>query len=106
MVPGASRLVVGHTPQRGGCNSACDGAVWRVDVGLSRGVFGAGAQVLEIDGDRVRVLGVATGPRGAAAVAIAAAEEEARSRTGEEAGGGDSEEAGEEEGEAEKKAAV
>lgn len=30
--------------------------VWRIDVGLSRGVLGAGPQVLEIDGDEVRVL--------------------------------------------------
>lgn len=54
MVPGATRLVVGHTPQTSGCNSECDGAVWRIDVGLSRGVFAAGPQVLEIDGDKVR----------------------------------------------------
>lgn len=62
MIPGAKRLVVGHTPQRGGCNCECDGLVWRVDVGLSRGVFGSPPQVLEIDGDTVRVL-TAAGPR-------------------------------------------
>jgi len=62
LIPGAKRLVVGHTPQRGGCNCECDGLVWRVDVGLSRGVFGNPPQVLEIDGDRVRVL-IAAGPR-------------------------------------------
>jgi hypothetical protein len=61
LIPGAKRLVVGHTPQKDGCNCECDGTVWRIDVGLSRGVFGAGPQVLEIDGDRVRVLGAATG---------------------------------------------
>lgn len=36
-VPGASRMVVGHTIQEGGINSACEGRVLRVDVGLSRG---------------------------------------------------------------------
>jgi hypothetical protein len=30
LVPGAKRLVVGHTPQQGGCNCECDGSVrWR-----------------------------------------------------------------------------
>lgn len=62
MVPGAKRLVVGHTPQRGGCNCECDGLVWRVDVGLSRGVFGNPPQALEIVGDTVRVL-TSAGPR-------------------------------------------
>ena len=57
LIPGVKRLVVGHTPQKGGCNCECDGQVWRIDVGLSRGVLGAGPQVLEIDGDEVRVLG-------------------------------------------------
>ena len=45
---GAARLVVGHTPQMGGCNCECDGRVWRVDVGMSYGVMAAAAQVLEI----------------------------------------------------------
>lgn len=36
-VPGAARMVVGHTIQEGGINSACGGRVLRVDVGLSRG---------------------------------------------------------------------
>jgi hypothetical protein len=46
---GARRMVVGHTVQRGGANSACDGAVWRIDVGLSR-FFGGPIEVLEIRG--------------------------------------------------------
>ncbi len=54
---GARRMVVGHTVQRGGVNSACDGAVWRIDVGLSR-YFGGPIQVLEIRGGEVRVLGL------------------------------------------------
>ncbi len=60
MIPGVKRLVVGHTPQKDGCNCECDGLVWRVDIGLSRGVYGAEPQVLEIDGDSVRVLGGAS----------------------------------------------
>ena len=52
----AERLVVGHTVQQQGINSACDGKVWRIDVGLSR-FYGGKPSVLEIRGDRVRVLG-------------------------------------------------
>eukprot|EP01023_Acetabularia_acetabulum_P001893 TRINITY_DN10751_c0_g2_i1.p2 TRINITY_DN10751_c0_g2~~TRINITY_DN10751_c0_g2_i1.p2 ORF type:complete len:416 (+),score=82.05 TRINITY_DN10751_c0_g2_i1:262-1509(+) len=42
------RMVVGHTPQQQGCNAQCGGMVWRVDVGMSGGVFGAPPSVLEI----------------------------------------------------------
>jgi hypothetical protein len=52
---GARRMVVGHTVQRGGANSACDGAVWRIDVGLS-GFFGGPIEVLEIRGGEAHVL--------------------------------------------------
>jgi hypothetical protein len=52
---GARRMVVGHTVQREGINSACDGRVWRIDVGLARYYHGP-TEVLEIAGDRVRVL--------------------------------------------------
>mmetsp|Transcript_44754 Transcript_44754/g.71843 ORF Transcript_44754/g.71843 Transcript_44754/m.71843 type:complete len:397 (-) Transcript_44754:464-1654(-) len=55
-IDGAKRLVVGHTPQMGGCNNQCDGRIWRIDVGMSFGVVGADPEVLEIDGDSVRVL--------------------------------------------------
>ncbi|HKO49210.1 MAG TPA: metallophosphoesterase [Polyangiaceae bacterium] len=51
----AQRLVVGHTVQARGINSACDGRVWRIDVGLSR-YYGGKPSVLEIRGDRVQVL--------------------------------------------------
>ena len=52
---GASRMVVGHTVQHHGANDACGGAVWRIDVGLSR--FYAGPiQALEIRGDSAAVL--------------------------------------------------
>jgi hypothetical protein len=33
-----------------------DGRIWRIDVGMSFGVVGADPEVLEIDGDDVRVL--------------------------------------------------
>ena len=44
----AERMVVGHTPQRQGINSACDGKVWRIDTGLSHH-YGGPMQVLAID---------------------------------------------------------
>ncbi|HET7540146.1 MAG TPA: metallophosphoesterase [Polyangiaceae bacterium] len=50
-----TRMIVGHTVQRQGINSACDGKVWRIDVGLSR-FYGAKPSVLEIRGDSVRVV--------------------------------------------------
>ena len=37
MIPGAQRMVVGHTIQGAGINTACDDRVYRIDVGLSRG---------------------------------------------------------------------
>jgi hypothetical protein len=37
MLPGAKRMVVGHTIQEAGINAACGGRVFRIDVGLSRG---------------------------------------------------------------------
>jgi hypothetical protein len=57
-LPGnVSRIVVGHTIQRGHITSACNGAVWRIDIGMSRGTYGTKPQVLEIlSGGRVRVL--------------------------------------------------
>jgi hypothetical protein len=48
---GASRLVVGHTPQLKGANCECDGQVWRLDVGMSYGVLNRPVQVLEIKRD-------------------------------------------------------
>jgi len=45
---GCRRLVVGHTPQFGGCNSECGGAVWRIDVGMSSGVLDARPEALEL----------------------------------------------------------
>jgi len=37
MLPGAARMVVGHTIQDAGINGACGGRVLRIDVGLSAG---------------------------------------------------------------------
>jgi hypothetical protein len=52
---GATRMVVGHTVQKGGISSACEARLWRIDVGLARH-YGGPTQVLEIRGDDVRVL--------------------------------------------------
>jgi hypothetical protein len=52
---GAKRMVVGHTVQHRGVNSACDGRVWRIDVGMSR-YYGGPIEALEIRGDSAAVL--------------------------------------------------
>jgi len=57
----AQRMVVGHTVQQQGINSACDGQVWRIDVGLSR-FYGGKPSVLEIRGDQARPLTDAATP--------------------------------------------
>lgn len=57
----AERMIVGHTVQQQGINSACDGRVWRIDVGLSR-YYGGKPSVLEIRGDQVRALTETTAP--------------------------------------------
>ena len=49
------RLVIGHTVQEQGINSACDGRVWRIDVGMSK-YYDGQVQVLELRGDVVKVL--------------------------------------------------
>ena len=54
---GAARMVVGHTPQPAGCNADFNGRVWRVDVGMSAGVFDSPPQLLELAADgAIRVL--------------------------------------------------
>jgi Calcineurin-like phosphoesterase len=52
---GVVRMVVGHTVQPDGISTACDGALWRIDVGLAAG-YGGPIQVLEIVGATVRPL--------------------------------------------------
>jgi hypothetical protein len=41
------RMVVGHTVQHAGITSACDGTLWRIDVGLARH-YGGPIEVLEL----------------------------------------------------------
>lgn len=43
---GAKRIVVGHTVQSA-INSQCDGAVWRIDVGLAK-LYGGPIEVLQV----------------------------------------------------------
>ena len=57
----AKRMVVGHTVQKQGINSACGGKVWRIDVGLSR-YYGGETSVLEIRGNEVRALRASAAP--------------------------------------------
>lgn len=51
----AKRMVVGHTIQRNGITSACGEKVWRIDVGMASH-YGGKPAVLEIVGDKVRIL--------------------------------------------------
>ncbi len=53
---GAKRMVVGHTVQERGITSACEGKIWRIDVGLAAHYGSAPAQALEIRGEQVRVM--------------------------------------------------
>jgi hypothetical protein len=47
---GVKRMVIGHTVQEHGISSACDGRVWRIDVGLAK-VYGGPIEVLELAPD-------------------------------------------------------
>jgi Calcineurin-like phosphoesterase len=51
---GAKRMVVAHTVQKAGINSQCDGALWRIDVGMTA-MFGGPIQVLEL-GDAPKII--------------------------------------------------
>jgi hypothetical protein len=57
MIPGAKRMVMGHTIQTVGINAVCSAQAVRVDVGLSRGCGNGLCEVLEINagGTDVRV---------------------------------------------------
>jgi len=50
------RIVVGHTVQKSGVTSICDGSVWRIDVGLSAYYGDAPISVLEVKAGKVSVL--------------------------------------------------
>jgi hypothetical protein len=52
---GAKRMIVGHTVQENGIGPQCENRVWCIDSGLAE-YYGATIEVLEIDGDQVRVL--------------------------------------------------
>jgi len=55
----AKRMVVGHTVQKSGITSGCDGKVWRIDVGLAKH-YGGQPAALEIRGDVVRAIGISS----------------------------------------------
>lgn len=51
-IPGAARMVVGHTIQEGGISTACNNMVYRIDVGMSKGCGDGEVEVLEIIDDK------------------------------------------------------
>lgn len=53
---GARRMAVGHTVQPGGMSSACDGQVFRIDVGLSAAYGDNPVQVLEVTRGEAKIL--------------------------------------------------
>ncbi|CAI9262964.1 unnamed protein product [Lactuca saligna] len=58
-IPGARRMIMGHTIQEAGINGACGNRAIRIDVGMSRGCINGLPEVLEINensGVRMRVL--------------------------------------------------
>ncbi|KAL0298093.1 UNVERIFIED_CONTAM: Shewanella-like protein phosphatase 1 [Sesamum calycinum] len=53
---GAKGMVVGHTPQATGVNCEFNCRIWRIDVGMSRGVLDSRPEVLEIREGRARAI--------------------------------------------------
>jgi len=53
MLPGAARMVVGHTIQDAGINGACGGRVLRIDFGLSAGCGDGEPQARARRGSRI-----------------------------------------------------
>ncbi|KAH7681218.1 Metallo-dependent phosphatases protein [Dioscorea alata] len=51
MIPGAKRMVMGHTIQEDGINGVCEDKAIRIDVGLSKGCGDGFPEVLEISMD-------------------------------------------------------
>ncbi|KAI3518475.1 hypothetical protein L1887_07261 [Cichorium endivia] len=47
-IPGARRMIMGHTIQEGGINGACNNKAIRIDVGMSKGCINGLPEVLEI----------------------------------------------------------
>ncbi|XP_044980440.1 shewanella-like protein phosphatase 2 [Hordeum vulgare subsp. vulgare] len=62
MIPGAKRMVMGHTIQSEGINAVCGAQAVRVDVGLSRGCGNGLPEVLEINGGGSEVRVITTDP--------------------------------------------
>ncbi|KAL6868148.1 hypothetical protein ACP4OV_014993 [Aristida adscensionis] len=62
MIPGARRMVMGHTIQEEGINAVCGAQAVRVDVGLSRGCGNGLPEVLEINGGGADVRVITTPP--------------------------------------------
>ncbi|KAK4268695.1 hypothetical protein QN277_025311 [Acacia crassicarpa] len=54
-IPGAKRMIMGHTIQDAGINGVCDNRAIRIDVGMSKGCINGLPEVLEIDGKRSRL---------------------------------------------------
>ncbi|KAL6971784.1 Synaptotagmin-like protein 2, partial [Sarracenia purpurea var. burkii] len=56
-IPGAKRMIMGHTIQESGINGVCENRAIRIDVGLSKGCGNGLPEVLEIKGNsELRVL--------------------------------------------------
>lgn len=56
-IPGAKRMIMGHTIQQGGINGACGNKAIRIDVGMSKGCINGLPEVLEIYGNsQMRIL--------------------------------------------------
>lgn len=72
------RMVIGHTVQKGGVTSACEGKVWRIDVGLAA-YYGGPTEVLEIVGAEARAVKQGAGAVPAAAPTASSKVEPARS---------------------------
>ncbi|KAM3373931.1 hypothetical protein BC332_17439 [Capsicum chinense] len=53
---GAKAMVVGHTPQRMGVNCKYNCNIWRIDVGMSKGVLDSSPEVLEIRDNKARAI--------------------------------------------------
>ncbi|GMN36188.1 hypothetical protein TIFTF001_005800 [Ficus carica] len=56
-IPGAKRMIMGHTIQQVGINGVCDDRAIRIDVGMSKGCIDGLPEVLEIKrSEEVRIL--------------------------------------------------